>query len=240
MERASSTQQQPELLLLKALLSATLSRVKQCKYFHHLIDNDLTNKWLNRLRLTSNTHEGRDKLGQIQSILEFFNKPSNNHGNLPAINWSVWESDIHSAGVVGKIKAKYEAFMKAEYNVEGAVGQVGHQSEGIKKLEVANTYNFMLYLSHYAGHLEQLETMRNIGDIQEMSMLEMLHLMPGTETLGSINQEIGNISPEDYIEDGIFTRLCTQFSWGSRYNPAFNHSSDTLNAVVATMAKLGK
>jgi ATP synthase D chain, mitochondrial (ATP5H) len=202
--------------------------------------SDLTNKWLQRLRLTANTHEGRDKLGQIQSILEFFQKPSQNTGSLPAINWSEWESNVHTAGVVGKIKAKYDAFMKAEYNVESAVGQVGHQSERIKALEVANTYNFMLYLSHYAGHLEQLETMRNIGDIQEMSMLEMMHLMPGSDTLSSISQEMGDISPEDYVEDGIFTRLCTQFSWGSRYNPPFNHSSDTLNAVVATMAKLGK
>ena len=33
-----------------------------------------------------------------------------------------WESNIHTAGVVGKIKAKYDAFMKAEYNVESAVG----------------------------------------------------------------------------------------------------------------------
>ncbi len=201
--------------------------------------NDLTQKWLNRLRMTANTHDGRDKLGQIQSVIEFFNKPTNNHG-LSAIAWKEWEDNIHTAGVVGKIKAKYDGFMKAEYNVESAVGQVGHQSEGIKRLEVANTYNFMLYLSHYVGHLEQLETMRNIGDIQEMSMLEMSHLMPGTETLGSINQELGNIAPEDYVEDGIFSRLCTQFSWGSRYNPPFNHSSDTINAVVATMAKLGK
>jgi hypothetical protein len=190
--------------------------------------------------LTANTHDGRDKLGQIQSILEFFNKPSSNHGQLPAINWAEWESNIHTAGVVSKIKAKYEAFMKAEYGVESAVGQVGHQSEKIKALEVANTYNFMLYLSHYSGHLEQLETMRNVGDVQEMSTLEMVHLMPGVETLGAINQELGNISPEDYVEDGIFSRICTQFSWGSRYNPAFNHSSDTLNAVVATTAKLGK
>jgi hypothetical protein len=57
----------------------------------------------------------------------------------------------------------------------------------MKQLDVAMTYNFMLYLSHYAGHLDQLETMRNVGDIQEMSMLEMLHLMPGMDTLGTIN-----------------------------------------------------
>jgi adenosylmethionine-8-amino-7-oxononanoate aminotransferase len=138
------------------------------------------------------------------------------------------------------MKAKYNSFMKAEYNIESAVGRVGHPTERMKQLEVANTYNFMLYLSHYIGHLEQLETMRNIGDIQEMSMMEMLHLMPGTETLQAAEQEIGNISPESYVEDGIYTRICTQFSWGSRYNPPFSHSSDALNAVVATLAKLGK
>ena len=48
-------------------------------------------------------------------------------------------------------------------------------------------------------------------------MLEMLHMMPGVETLSIIQQEIGNMSPEDYAEDGIYTRLCTQFSWGLRY-----------------------
>lgn len=44
--------------------------------------------------------------------------------------------------------------MKAEYNIESAVGQVGHQSEQIKKLEVANTYNYELYMAHYMVHLE--------------------------------------------------------------------------------------
>ena len=130
--------------------------------------------------------------------------------------------------------------MKAEYSVDSATNLIGNQTEKMKQLEVANTYNFMLYLSHYAPHLEQLETMRNVGDLQEMSMMEFLHYMPGYDTLGSINVEIGNISPEDYVEDGIYTRLVTQFAWGSRYNPPFVHSSDALSGVCATMAKLGK
>jgi adenosylmethionine-8-amino-7-oxononanoate aminotransferase len=142
--------------------------------------------------------------------------------------------------VVDKIKAKYDGFMAAEYNVESALSNLGQVSEKIKQLEIANTYNSVLYLAHYMSHLDQLETMRNVGDISEMSVLEVVTLMPGTEALASINQEIGNISPEDYNEDGVYTRLCTQFAWGSRYNPPFTHSSDALNAVVATMAKLGK
>jgi adenosylmethionine-8-amino-7-oxononanoate aminotransferase len=98
----------------------------------------------------------------------------------------------------------------------------------------------MLYLVHYSSHLDQLETLRNIGDINEISMLEMLHLNPGIDTLQSIEAELGNFSPQDYVEDGIYTRLCTQFNMGTRYNPPFVHSSDSLNAVVATLAKLGK
>ena len=130
--------------------------------------------------------------------------------------------------------------MKAEYSPSVAVGKCGHETEKMKQLDVANTYNFMLYMAHYAGHLDQIETMRNIGDIQEMSMLEMLKLMPGVESLQHAEQEIGNIAPESHVEDGIYTRIITQFAWGSRYNPPFVHSSDALNAVVATLAKLGK
>lgn len=51
--------------------------------------SDLTTKWLNRLRMTATTHDGREKLGQIQNILEFFNKPSQNQG-LKDISWDQW------------------------------------------------------------------------------------------------------------------------------------------------------
>ena len=44
----------------------------------------------------------------------------------------------------------------------------------------------------------------------------------------------------DLVEDGVATRLVTQFSWGSRYNPPFVHSNDAISSVVANMGKLGK
>jgi hypothetical protein len=130
--------------------------------------------------------------------------------------------------------------MKAEYSVDAAVAHIGSRNEKMKALEIASEYNFMLYLVHFMEHVDSLETLRNIGDVNELSNLEMAALTPQLDTLHSINVEMGNLSPEDYIEDGIYTRLCTQFSWGSRYNPPFVHSSDALNAVVATLAKLGK
>jgi hypothetical protein len=53
----------------------------------------------------------------------------------------------------------------------------------MQALDVAMQYNFMLYFVHYSGHLDQLEVMRNIGDLNQMSMLEMVKLMPGAEEL---------------------------------------------------------
>jgi hypothetical protein len=75
--------------------------------------------------------------------------------------------------------------MKAEYSVESAVGHIGTHTDKMQQLEVASTYNFALYLAHYSNHLEQIETVRNIGDINEMSMLEVVHLMPGIDTVAS-------------------------------------------------------
>lgn len=141
---------------------------------------------------------------------------------------------------MNKIKAKYDGFMKAEYSVESAVSLIGNRTEKMKALEAANEYNFMLYFVHFVAHLDQLETLRNVGDVMELSNLEMISLMPGHDSLGSTHYETGNLSPEDYNENGVYTRVCTQFSWGTKSLPPFSHSSDALNAVVATMAKLGK
>ena len=140
-----------------------------------------------------------------------------------------------------KIKAKYEAFMKAEYNVDAAVSSVGGKTESMKQLDIAMKYNSAIWMAHYMEHLETLETVRNMGPIQNMSVMEVASLCPGFDIEASSRFETGNIAPTwDDIEDGVHTRLCTQFSWGSRTNPPFVHSSDALNAVVATMGKLGK
>jgi len=73
--------------------------------------------------------------------------------------------------------------MKSNYSVDSAVGRLGHATEQMQALDVAMQYNFMLYFVHFSGHLDQLEVMRNIGDLNQMSMLEMVKLMPGAEEL---------------------------------------------------------
>ena len=129
--------------------------------------------------------------------------------------------------------------MASQYTVESAVGRLGQPTEKMQSLDIAMEYNFMLYFVHYTGHLDQIETMTNIGDVSRLSNLELSKHSPGMDTLGTMNQEIGDLSPEDYNEDGYYTRLCTQFSWGTKYTPPFVHSNDVLNCVASTLGKFG-
>ena len=50
-----------------------------------------------------------------------------------------------------------------------------------------------------------------------MSMMEMVSLNQGLETEEMTEREIANLAPDSYTEDGYFTRICTQFNWGTRY-----------------------
>ena len=82
--------------------------------------------------------------------------------------------------------------------------------------------------------------MANIGDLDKMSMMEMVSLNAGIETNETSEREIANLSPDSYNEDGFFSRICTQFNWGTRYTPPFSHSQDAINCVTATLGKLGQ
>ena len=200
----------------------------------------MTGTWLKRLGATATNENSRGAHGDLQGLLDYYNSNKASSIEKKEINWDGHRDSIHTPGVVDKIKSKYDAFMKTEYTVENAVGRTGGtQTEQMQALDVAMQYNFMLYFVHYTQHLNQLETMRNIGDVPSLSMLEYTKLNPGMEALQASEQEIGNIAPECYNEDGVYTRLCTQFSWGSRYNVPFKHSSDSQSAIAATLGKFG-
>ena len=138
------------------------------------------------------------------------------------------------------MQAKYKDFMAAEYSVDGAVGKLGTRSEAMKSLDVAMHYNYNLWMVHYLMHLDSIETLHNIGDVNMLGMYEMTELLPHVDLYNSMQLEIGNIAPQDLFEESHVVRMATQFSWGSRYCPPFVHSSDSINSVLATLAKLGK
>jgi hypothetical protein len=79
-----------------------------------------------------------------------------------------------------------------------------------------------------------------VSSFWDFADYEMMQYHQGVNELHQAEVEMGNLSPESYNEDGMFSRICTQFSWGTRYNPPFVHSSNAINAVTSTLGKLGK
>lgn len=90
----------------------------------------------------------------MASLLDFYNRPHDGASKLPKIQWDSYRSNIHTEGVVDKIKSKYESFMASEFDVGGAIGQVGQRSEARKNLDVTMQYNYNLWMVHYLFHLE--------------------------------------------------------------------------------------
>ena len=65
--------------------------------------NELTAKWLNRLRATANNNESREQHAQLSSILDYYNRSSTGTTGMAAIDWETYEKSIHTPDVVGKI-----------------------------------------------------------------------------------------------------------------------------------------
>ena len=130
--------------------------------------------------------------------------------------------------------------MQSEYNLDDAASRVDTKTKKFEGLDVAINYNYVLWLAHYSNHMQFMEGLTNLGDITDMSEREALKYAPDLDVLHQSNMEIGDLSHEDYNEVTIASRIVSQFSWGSRYMPPFVHSSDALNAVAATLGKLGK
>ena len=125
----------------------------------------MTTKWLHRLRATATTNVSREQHSQLAAILDYYNREAFGVRNLEKINWDQFEKDTHTPGVVDKIKGKYEEFMAAEFLVDGIVQKCGARSEGMKNLDIAMHYNYNLWMQHYLMHLNQMETLHNIGDV---------------------------------------------------------------------------
>ena len=176
----------------------------------------------------------------MQAILDYYNLEAYGKENLAKIDWEGFAADIHTPDVVDKIKRKYKSFMDAEFQVDGAVQKCGVRSKDMQALDLSMHYNFALWSTHYQMHLDQIETLHNIGDVTEIGRMEMTELFPEVSQYNSEQQEIGNFAPQDLVEDSVAVRVATQFSWGSRYCPPFVHSNDSISTVVATLQKLGK
>ena len=202
--------------------------------------NDLTDKWLARLRASAHGYTATENYSQLSSLVDYYNKTPETQ-ELAPIDWEKWEDEIHTPKVVGKIKAKYDEFMQSQYEVEDGASRINSKTEKLESLDIAATYNHALWMQHYIEYVIFKEGITNLGDINDMSIKELNEYAPEASLANSTDVEIGNFSsPHDYCENSITGRIATQFMWGCKTNPPFVHSSDALSSTATTLGKLGK
>ena len=53
----------------------------------------MNDKWMNKLKMSAHTNGAKDLHSQLQSVIDFYNRPSVNHG-LKKIDWDHWTKEI--------------------------------------------------------------------------------------------------------------------------------------------------
>ena len=98
--------------------------------------------------------------------------------------------------------------MQTTYDVNDAVSRIDTKTEKLANLDVAVTYNHALWLQHFMAHLWTLESLNAIGDVMGLTRTEYMKYTDN-ELLATMENEIGNLSPNCYIENGMATRIIT-------------------------------
>lgn len=89
-------------------------------------------------------------------------------------------------------------------------------------------------------NLDTLEAFQAVGDASQLSMQEMINYHEYRANMQQGEFETGNIEMPFVDEENLYPRLVAQFSWASRLQVPFNHSSEVTSAVGTTLGKLGR
>ena len=71
---------------------------------------------MQRVQTKVNDSNSQEAFGKLSSLIDFYNKPANDFKE--DLNWNYWGENIRTAGLVDKVKAKYEQFAEQEYNID--------------------------------------------------------------------------------------------------------------------------
>ena len=105
-----------------------------------------------------------DQHSQLQALLDYYNRSVEDLKEKSPIDWDEVKENVHTEGVVDKLKDQYEAFMATEYQVDQAVERALDKSKQLKLLDIKNDYNFEIWWYNFIMNLDTLESFNAVGD----------------------------------------------------------------------------
>ena len=98
--------------------------------------------------------------------------------------------------------------MQTTYDVQDAVGRLDVSTEKLNALDTSVKYNHAIWYGPFQKHLNFMGTLSSIGDVTGISNYEFSKYV-SVSHMQQIEFEIGNFSPDSYVEQGIATRVVT-------------------------------
>lgn len=221
-------------------IKKVLIKTRGYKFATTLDNTENITNWTQSVNSRVTTPQGKAIMGQLNSLINFYNKAPEK-SSIAEIDWSNWESEIVTDGVVSKIRNNLESLMKEKYDVESVMKEVSEsETEVFSALNSELFYHNTLWHTFYIQNLTYLIESRYFPGFEDLNEVEM------GDYIGASTQEIQRRSEtHNYLQGSqedldIVALASSQFNWGKKVHTFWRHPSDDYRDIKATKNILGR
>jgi len=188
----------------------------------------------------ANTIESRAFVGQLNSLLNFYIRPST-YEHESEINWEEWKDKIQTEGLVDKIKTNYDSLKEEKYNLESVTNAI--ISVPSKELEdISNELYFhsSIWANCYTDYQVFLYELEDYGNYHDYLLHENFDFFYGLEAELEELVETHNYIAGSKDDLNLRGYYAAQFNWGKKVVSFYRHPSDDFKSVRATKNILGR
>ena len=106
--------------------------IAKCFYKSFATSEQLTDRWLSRLKTLSTSNESKDLYSQLSSLIEYFNRKQERPKQ--EIDWNYWSDTILTPNVFKNIKSTYESAINEKYDISKAIELTKQKNQDLVKL----------------------------------------------------------------------------------------------------------
>ena len=196
--------------------------------------------WMKKLSTKVTKSEGKEKYGQLNALINFYNKnPVQSEDS--EIDWASWESKVQTDGLVSNLKDKFEKLQSQDYKNEDLVQYVSDTSSDayLNMNDELQFHNELWYNYHIRNKICENDT-NDIGNLNDLTGAEI------DASLGSVNMvveklyETNNYLPGSHDDVNYYGYLYTTFSWGRKQISFYRNPLDDYRSVKASKNIMGQ
>lgn len=207
---------------------------------HPLQNTAGVENWMKKLSSRATTQEGKINVGQLSSLIGYYNKAAQ-AGELETPDWSAWESELETDGIVSKIRENYDSLMEESYNNEDIAVKVrDSESAEYRGLNSGLVFHNLIWKCYYWDSLIYYVDLKFMPEFDTMLPQEENDYTRFINTELARKEETQNWIPGATSDVDYYGYICNQFSWGKKVTTYMRHPGDDYKSMRATKNILGR